>query len=398
MMFIHVLAAAAKPALVSGAIAAIAAGGWFAYENYPGDNPTAFQRIQSAGPRLLVSEFGIDADTIVAIDPADVSGSREVIATIDHASEYGIIASLAPDGEAIAYTALPVDALRPAPDAPAIAGVVAANGETRVLANDIDLLVAPVWSPDSASIVVRKNTRCEDAGLSCEEFPAGAFELLLLGRDGSRSTITAWRSASVFPVGFSLDGATLYFATLSTAGTDIYRVAIDGSDEALIAHLSDEVARDWRISPDGTTVAYSVAESGPVPSIVARTLVLATGEIADALPADALAFGPPSTGVARGEFSPAWAPGGGLTVAALNLDGGATAVSTADGDATAELRSVDTIDLPLGWSPDGETLAVRSVEGETPYEAGASRVELVRNGVRQPISDMSDVTIVGWLP
>ena len=72
--------------------------------------------------------------------------------------------------------------------------------------------------------------------------------------------------------------------------------------------------------------------------------------------------------------------------------------SAADGDATAELRSVDTIDLPLGWSPDGETLAVRSVEGETPYEAGASRVELVRNGVRQRISDTSDVTIVGWLP
>ena len=141
-----------------------------------------------------------------------------------------------------------------------------------------------------------------------------------------------------------------------------------------------------------------MAESGPVPSIVARTLILATGAIADALPASALASGPPSTGVARGEFSPAWAPGGGLTIAALNLDGGATAVSTADGDATAELRSVDTIDLPLGWSPDGETLAVRSVEGETPYEAGASRVELVRNGVRQRISDMSDVTIVGWLP
>ena len=396
MMIVRVLAAAAKPALVTGAIAASAAGGWFAYSNVTGDAPTAFERLQSAGQRLLISEFGTHADTIVAIDPADVSGSRDVIATIDHAPEYGIVAALSPDAEAIAYTGLPVDAPRPAPDSPAIAGIVEADGDVVVLANDVDLVVQPVWSPDSEAIVVRKNTRCEDAGLACEEYPAGAFELILLGRDGSRSTITSWRSAAAFPIGFSADGGTFYFATLNATGTDLYRVGRDGVDETLVAHLSDQVARDWRISPDGTMLAYSAAESGATPMIVARVVDLATGAMSDAFAADALEAGPPSTGVARGEFNPAWAPNGELTVASMNLDGGAGAVTLSADGLAQETENAEGIDLPLGWSPDGGTLAVRAVEGETPFEAGASHVELVRAGSRERVSDSSDVTIVGW--
>jgi hypothetical protein len=395
MIFVRVLAAAMKPAIVTGAIAATTAGGWFAYSNYTQDAPTAFERAQQAGSRLLVSEFGINADAIVAIDPANV-GSREVIATIDHAAEYGITASLSPDGGSVAYTALPADTADPAPDLPAIAGIVDANGDVAVLANDVDLVVPPVWAPDGSAIVVRRNTPCESAGLSCDEYPAGFFELLLLGRDGSRSTITSWRSASAFPIGFS-DGGTFYFATLSATGTDLYRVAPDGSGEALVAHLSDEVARDWQLSPDRASLAYSAAESGAQPMVVARVVDLATGAIADALPIESLEAGPSSTGVARGEFNPAWQPDGDLTVAKLNLDGGSAAVSVGADGSNVEALSATSMDLPLGWSPDGGTLAVRSVEGETPFEAGASYVEVISGGGRARVSDSSDVTIVGWM-
>jgi hypothetical protein len=398
MLLVRVLAAAMKPAMVTGAIATTTAGGWFAYSNYTNDSPTAFQRAQQAGGRLLVSEFGIAADTIVAIDPNDVSGSREIIATIDHAPEYGITASLSSDGGAVAYTALPVDTADPAPNVPAIAGVVDANGDVTVLANDIDLVVPPVWSPDSGAIVVRKNTPCEAAGLSCDEYPAGFFELILLGRDGARSIITSWRSASAFPIGFSLDGNQFYFATLNASGTDLYRVSPDGSGEALVAHLSDEIARDWQLSPDGASLAYSAAESGAQPMVVARVVDLATGTISDALVTDSLEAGPSSTGVARGEFNPAWQPDGDLTVAAMNLDGGSTAVSVGDDGRHIEARTGEAMDLPLGWSPDGGTLAVRSVEGETPFEAGASYVEVISDGVRERVSESSDVTIVGWMP
>ncbi len=396
MMLLRMLAVVAKPALVTGALATTAAGGWIAYNGFAADPPTAFERLQGAGQRLVVTEFGTNTDTVVAIDPNDAT-AREVIATIDHAPEYGIVATLAPSGDAVAYTALPVDALDPAPDSPAIAGLVEADGAVTVLATDVDLLAAPVWSPDGQSIVVRKNTRCADAGLSCDEYPAGAFEILRLGLDGSRTTITSWRSAAAFPIAFSPDGATFYFATLNASGTDLYRASPDGNDEALIAHLSDEVARDWRLSPDGSRIAYSAAESGATPSIVARVVDLATGAISDVLASDALAAGPPSTGVARGEFNPAWSPSGALTVASMNLDGGSSALSVDNDTTMAVSVADDQMDLPLSWSPDGISLVVRAVEGETPFDAGASHVEIIRpTGERVRLSESSNLTVAGW--
>jgi Tol biopolymer transport system component len=399
MPIVRALTAAAKPALVSGTLAASAIGGWFAVDSIrPHDAPSAFRQVQGHGQRLLVSEFGDTADTIVAIDPADIGGrslasesARTRIATVDHAPGYGIFATLAPDGNAIAYTALPPDTAKPGPDAPAHAAVIDIDGNVTLLAGDVDLLIAPVWSPDAASIVVRKNTPA-DAG-------AGAFDLLLLGRDGSRSTITTWHTAAVFPIAFAPGGSKLYFATLNTGGSDLYAIAPDGSDETKIAHLTDQIARDWQLSPDGATLAFSVAESGPEPAMITRTLDLATGAIADAVAPDALAAGPPSTGIARAEFNPTYDAAGRLTIAALKLDGGADAVAIDASGATLPVtNNPDGIDLPLDWSPDGATLAVRNVDGMTPFDATTSHVELVRDGERERVSDNADVQIVGWLP
>jgi Tol biopolymer transport system component len=397
MIIVRALTVIAKPAIVSGAIAATAAGGWFAIDTIrPHDAPSAFQQVQGRGQRLLVSEFGDRADTIVALDPGDVAGGRTTIATVGHAPGYGIFAALSPDGQAIAYTALAADEPKPGPDSPARAAVVDVKGNVTPLADDVDLLIAPVWSPDSVSIVVRKNTSAPDA--------AGSFELLLLGRDGSRATLTTWSTASVFPIAFAPDGSKLYFAALNNSGTDLYSIAPDGAAETKIAHLSDQIARDWRLSPDGATLAYSVAESGGAPAVIARTLDLRTGVAADAVAPDALQAGPPSTGVARGELNPAWRSGSELTIASLNLDGGGNAVTVdASGVTSALTADSDRIDLPLAWSPDGTTLAVRAVDGKTPFDARESHVELVhaygpRDGARDRVSDSADVQIVGWLP
>ena len=378
MLIVRVLAAAIKPALVGGAITASAAGGFAAWQ-YTRDDVTAFQRVQSAGQRLLVSEFGEGVDTIVAIDPADPQRGRTQVARIDHAPGYGIFAALSPDGDAIAYTALPADTPRPAPDAPATAAIVEDDGDVVTLATDIDLLIPPVWSPDGASIVVRKNTPAENS--------AGRFELILLGRDGSRSTITSWSSAAVFPIAFSPDGAALYFATLDETGVDLYSVAPDGAAETKIAHLSDDIARDWKLSPDGAMLAYSVALSGAQPRVVTMTLDLATGIAAEAVAE--------SSGA---EFNPAWTPDGELTIASLDAQGG-SAVSVDANGATEQITSSDgAIDLPLGWSPDGATLAVRTIESAPANEDAGSHIELVtQDGGRERISDRADVLIVGWM-
>ena len=389
MFIVRALTVIVKPALVSGALVATAAGGWFAFDRVgPHESPSPFQRIQSQGQRLLVSEFGDAADTIVALDPGDPS-ARTTIATVEHAPGYGIFATLSPDGKAIAYTALPSDTARPGPDAPARGAIVDVHGDVTPLADDVDLLVAPVWSPDSASIVLRRNTPAADA--------AGSFELLLLGRDGSRATLTTWTTAAMFPLAFAPDGSKLYFATLNNSGTDLYSIAPDGTAETKIAHLSDQIARDWKLAPDGSALAYSVAEGGNAPSVITKTLDLSTGIAAEAIAPDELQAGPPSTGIARGELNPAWHGSAELTVASLNLDGGGNATTVdAAGATSAITTNDDSIDLPLDWSPDGKTLAVRAIDGKTPASASASHMELVRDGARERISESADVQIVGW--
>jgi Tol biopolymer transport system component len=379
MMLVRVLAAFAKPALVGSTLTVAAAGAYVGYDHWQNDGPTPFEQVQSQGQRLLISEFADEADTIVAVNPDDPSDRTE-IATIDHARGYGIFPTLSPDGDAIAYTGLPPDTERPAPDTPAHTAIVDDDGRVTLLADDVDLLVPPVWAPDGESIVVRKNTPADDG--------AGSFELIALSRDGSRETITSWSSAAVFPIAFSPDGSALYFATLNASGTDLYRVAPDGTDETLIAHLSDEIARDWKLSPDGATLAYSVAESGDKPGMLAMTLDLATG-----------AEQRVTSDSDRAEFNPAWNVDGDLTISSVKPDGGGDAISVdAGGGATALSDNSDAIDLPLAWSPDGSALAVRSVDGASPEEAGRSYVEIVKpDGSRERASDAADVLVVGWL-
>ena len=55
----------------------------------------------------------------------------------------------------------------------------------------------------------------------------------------------------VFPIGFTPDGSKLYFATLNAQGSDVYVVAPDGSNETKIAHLSDEITREWALMLGG---------------------------------------------------------------------------------------------------------------------------------------------------
>lgn len=377
MPLVRVLSVVAKPALLGSIAVATAAGAYLAWDTTRPDGLTPFEAIQRADARLIVSEFGENEDTIVAIDPDDTS-DRTTLATIDHAPGWGIFATLSPEGDAIAYTALPPDTPDPSPDTPAIAGVVEADGDVIALAANVDLVIPPVWAPDGASVIARRSTLADEG--------TGTQELIALGLDGSEASLTSWSSAAVFPVGFTPDGATFYFATLNASGSDLYRIGADGSGETLVAHLSDDISREWTLSPDGASLAYSVAESGTQPRVVAMRLDLATGVATQALDA------------AGSQINPAWSRDGELTVASVKPEGGGNAViASSDGVGDALVDNDDTIDLPLAWSPDGATLAVRAVDGATPYEARGSRIELLRrDGTREAVSEGPDVLIVGW--
>lgn len=380
MLPVRLVTAFAKPLIVGGAVAATASGVFFAVDRSRDKDASRFAALQGHGQRLVVSQFSEQTDNIVAIDPRNPDVGRTEMATIDHAPGFGVFPTLSPDGKAIAYTALPPGTKTAAADSPAQAAVIGVDGKATVLADDVDLLIAPVWSPDSSSIVLRKNTPTEAS--------AGSFELILVGRDGSRATLTEWSRAAVFPIAFSPDGARLYFATLSPGGSDLYSIGRDGSSETKLAHLSDGVAREWRLSPDGATIAFTVAVGAPASRSVGMTADLATGSVSRI-----------SSSSAGDEVSPAWRGGGAVTFSHVKPAGGGEAVVVdAGGVASTVTDSATSIDLPLSWSPDSTTLAVRAINGRSLAEAGVAHVELIGpDGRRQRISDGADVLIAGWL-
>ena len=334
--------------------------------------------VQAGGPIIIFSEFGLDADTIWAADPDDPT-NRMQLGRIDHAHGYGIFPSLSPDGALIAYTVLP-----PATGAAELWVLDIASGATERLTKDIDLQRTPVWSPASDALVVRRSGQTGDGGST----------LLLRVDLGGPEQLLAASDAGLFPIDFSPDGEWLYFASLSQSGTDLVRAAaLGGGSPQVIAHLSDGVARDWHLSPDGTQLAYL----GQTPldggyTFVAQVLDLDTGS--------AHSVG----ATASGQFNPVWDRVGGLTVGQL---GGTTqgaplriAQNGVRAQAVSPLPSpVDGgFDVPLIWSPDGAHLALRSFAGSSTANPGASHIVVSgTDGQRHELSPISDSVVIGWL-
>ena len=374
-------------ALLVAALLVGAAGLLLSLRGTAGNDPTVSSQLQSllqqGGPLVVYSEFGLAADTLWAAN-ADDPADRVQLGRVDHAENFGIFPSLSPDGTRIAYTVLlPV----PGPNGAAELWVLEiAGGASRRLADGIDLRVTPVWSPASDAVVVRRSDG--------QEGSAGSSELLRIDLNGAATTI-AVAEAGLFPIDFSPDGAWLYYAILSPSGTDLARAPAQSSGKAeVLAHLSDGVARDWHLSPDGTQLAYL----GQVPleggfTFVAQVLDLSLGTV----------YTPLSRGSAQ--FNPIWEREGGLTIGRLDGDaGGAPVRLSVDGNVLARVPPSGSpsgkagFDVPLSWSPDGAYLAVRSFERSSVANPGPSRVVVTgADGQRRELSPVSDVVVAGWL-
>lgn len=345
----------------------------------------------ASGPaRVLVSEFGIEADTLWTA-PADNPSQRQVVAVVPHAAHYGIYASLSPDGRFIAYTALSPGLKDASSDSPAELWVMGADGSyPRILASDSDLLIAPVWAPDSASLVFRRSRPQENT--------AGTFELVrvsLAGGDrtaqGAGESVLVSADAALFPVGFSPDGKDLYYTQLSAGGTDLGRTATGGSP-SLIAHLGDDFTRDWHLSPDGGRLAFlapAQSQAGPV----LRAMVMELGRSRRIQPA-ILAPDLPTQ-----EFNPIWHPeDGDLTLGRLTLGQRSAPAIRVSASGSQRLDGPSQgFDVPLAWSPDGDTLALRSFEGDLKSDLGPWRLILLDSaGQRREVKAESEISFVGW--
>ncbi|GMU41057.1 MAG: hypothetical protein AMXMBFR23_19230 [Chloroflexota bacterium] len=327
---------------------------------------------------LVFAEFGPDADRLYLASPATPE-QRTLVATIEHATGWGINPAHGTAGHLVAYTVLPpgVPAER---DTPAELWVLdLATGEGTRLAQDADLLVAPLFEEDGRVLLYRRSTG------TLQELVRVVIE------ERTRAMVHAEQTTfGIFPIGYDADGA-LLFARLSTAGTDVLAVEA-GGEPALRFHASDHIARDWRISPDRRWLSYLAPEPA-LERIVHRARVVALDGGADA---------PLAAPSASGEqYGPTWTPDGrALTVGqeAEAADAAAATTLSVEGhDAAALAAPEQGFDVPVAWSPDGRYLAARTFDGVNSVDTGTERAVIIgTDGTRRPVDATTEVILIGW--
>jgi len=330
-------------------------------------------------PVLVYAEFGMNEDQIYLAAP-DRLTERSLLATVAHAPGWGINPASQVAGSLVAYTVLP-DSSTPERDTPAELWLI--NIETRNktrLARDADLLVSPVFVDEGAALVYRRSAGSQQ-------------ELVRVDLDAQTSLAVHAENTSfgVFPVGVDARGA-LLFARLSTAGTDLYRVR-RGEDAEFVFHISDDIARDFQLSPDGEALSY-LAPVYTAERVAFRAHVVAIEEASE----QPLAM----TADASGEqYGPVWTPSGtGVTVGqeALARDAEPAVVLSTDGSSIEPLPApARGFDVPLGWSADGRFLAVRSFDGKNSTQPGFESTVIIDSlGERYQVDVPTEVIYIGW--
>lgn len=347
----------------------------------PSGAPPAGARAQ----HLVLAEFGPTSDEIFVAPAADPS-DRTPVARVEHAAGWGIRPAPEMAGGLAAYTVLPPGA-RPQRDSPAELWLLdVASGERTRLARDADLIAAPALARDGAAVVYRTSSGDEQSLVRVD-----------VASRARRVLHSARTSFGLFPVAVT-QGGELLFSELSDAGTALHAVPLEGGEPRSLFHASEHIARDWRLSPEGTAISYLA----PLPlaeRVVHRLHVAALGP--GGAPAQPLAAG----GAAASEqYGPVWRPGGGaITVgreaAASPASGAVTLLLDGAGDPVELAAPEAGFDVPLGWSPDGRMLAVRSFDGRNSTEPGTEQFALVDlSGARRAIPTRSQLLFLGWWP
>ena len=424
-------AAVAAVALLSYACGSSGSGGTATPSPSPANGspvsgtPTATPQppLEPTSYRFLYSEFGADADIVWSIKPDDPT-DRMQVAKVPHKAGWAITPALSPDGKKIAYTVMPDEALRSDTDADAYILDIA-SGKPKQVAKGVDLLTAPSWAPDGGLLFLRRKDG---------EYVTVILVDLSEPKPGDAEKPPPVRTVlrqhesdvlSYIPLGFDAKTATLYFVQIQ-GGTESgsylgrYRpasgeavatatataTATGGSPPPapspnaplagdVLFVLSDQIARDYALSPDAARVAFLV------PGLVQGQFVSRT-YIADVKSEDVSAL-PSPAGLAPGDqLSPAWHPDGGrLAIGQLpsGSEPGRVAVVPLDGGQPLFLTPPDKgFDQPLSWSPDGKFLAVTSFSGESLANPGSGRLVFVSvNGQRPAAPKGAEIRPVGWL-
>jgi hypothetical protein len=392
--------------------------------------------------RFLYSEFGMDEDIIWSIDAADPSDRVEV-AKVPHKPGSAVVAALSPDGKKIAYNAMPELGSDSTRDAETYI-LDLESEETRLVAEGVDLLAVPRWSPDGGLLFLRRNLEEEvtvilvDVSQPDDEDEDGEQE-----GDGEEEkpppirTVLRQHVSDVLvyvPLGFDAEEATMYFIQVqggTERGTYLGRYApatgeavatATAEAEATATATAEALATATGGTPTPTPTPAPTPTPTPVASPTPTPRPVLTGSVflflSDQTAQD-YSLSPDSSRVVflvpslvGGEFvfrtlvadikteqvspltaeglpagqhlRPLWHPDGDkVSVGRLPAgpNAGRIALVPLDGGEVTFLPPPHKgFDIPLSWSPDGKFLAVKSFLGESLANSGPERLVFVAQG------------------
>ncbi|MPZ49000.1 MAG: hypothetical protein GEU75_06770 [Dehalococcoidia bacterium] len=327
------------------------------------------------GQHVAYFAFGSSSDTLWLVDPAQPSQRRKVLVA-PHATDFGVVPSLAPDRRSFLFASLPATIKAPSPETPADLWLSDVTGSApSLVASGIDLLVPAVWSRDGQSTVFRRSRAASQAA------PSESRLFILDLQTGGERELAAATDAALFPVGFAPDGR-FYLVRLDGSGSYLVTIGAATGEQAPAVQIAPGLTRDWTLSPAGTELAYLEMELTPDSvSSSAFVLDLATGTVEPAATGDA--------------FGPIWTSSGELVVGqdAVNDN----IASFAERGGLSLPRPARGFDVPLAFTTAGDLALVRAFEGSSAMAPGRSLLAVLGlDGSRTTIAS-GEVTFLGWI-
>ncbi|MSQ14879.1 MAG: hypothetical protein EXR50_03340 [Dehalococcoidia bacterium] len=350
------------------------------------------------GPKLVYSEMqgdasgstGLTTSIIWQASAHDLRKKRR-LASVSHVPGYGIKASLSPNGRWVAYKALGYDSVASTTNSTLWLIDVTSQSPSHLL-DAVELLGTPIWSPTGDKVAVVK-TSVDVDGLG-----AAMAVSVDIGSGGARTLAAAQPGEWLSLVAWSADASKLYYVSTGGPGVYLSYASVSEFGASHILQKLDDFSRDFRLSPDGDTLAYTTLDRGAGPQV--KTRGVSDGAARTYPDAASAVWGARDEALTFASFSKTAV----LTkVKTSGRSGSRLSDPDSIGEATmpAEVYSVpkNSFHLPLAWSPDGGFIAVRDLSGGSLEGVTGERLGVAdAGGMLHHVDAVGQVEFIGWLP
>ena len=317
---------------------------------------------------LFFAEFGWNEDLIYEVSSLEPN-NKKIIHTVEHSPGFGLNPAINTHKGKIAYVVLPKDTI-PSRQSSAELWIFNTHTQESVrLARDADISARPVLRNDGHSIIYRSSENIDGSSIVEVNLDTRVRKIIHTDSD----------SFGIIPVGFNQNNEIL-FARFDYKGTDLIKINHQ-QELSILFHASDEIARDWRIDPSGQNIAFLAPEFlGEKIVHRAQLMSLDGNKVNNKI----------MEGVSE-QYAPAWRQDGALAV------GTSMAPIVIDNHNSLILMPPEEgFDVPLGWSADGNYLAVRHFDGIDSYAPGSDSLVLIKQNKRMTIHNHGELIFLGW--